>query len=87
MSNFLYGAIAMAAAIAALFFLRFHRRTGDRFFLYFSATFALESASRVLAVLLNESEHSPWFYVLRIVAYGLIVVAIVDKNIPREPSK
>jgi uncharacterized membrane protein HdeD (DUF308 family) len=82
--NFLYGAISMAAAIAALFFLRFYRRTGDRFCLYFFASFALESTSRLLAVLLQwGDQNSEWFYVLRVGAYGLILIAILDKNLPR----
>ena len=55
MPNFLYGAISMAAATAALFFLRFYRRTGDRFFLYFFASFAIESVCRVLAVIFQHS--------------------------------
>ena len=88
MPNFLYGAISMAAATAALFFLRFYRRTGDRFFLYFFASFALESTSRLLAVVLQwGDQNSDWFYVLRVIAYGLILVAIIDKNLPRESSR
>jgi hypothetical protein len=85
MSNFLYGAIFMAAATAALFFLRFYRRTRDRFFLYFFASFALESSSRLLAVILGD-QNNDWLYVLRIVTYALILTAIIDKNLPREPS-
>ena len=88
MPNFLYGAISMAAATAALFFLRFYRRTGDRFFLYFFASFALESASRLLSTTLQWGEQdNVWFYMLRVIAYGLILVAIVDKNLPRAPPR
>lgn len=88
MADFLYGAISMAAAVAALCFLRFYRRTGDRFFVYFCASFALESLSRLLFVLLRWNEQSSdWFYVLRLVAYGLILAAIVDKNVRRTSSK
>lgn len=86
MSDFLYGAISMAAATAALFFLRFYRRTRDRFFLYFFAAFGLECTSRLLAVLLRwDDQGNSAFYILRLVAYGLILVAIVDKNLPRTP--
>lgn len=86
MSNFLYGAIFMAAATAAIFFLRFYRRTRDRFFMYFFASFALESSSRLLAVMWGD-QNNDWLYVLRIVTYALILIAIIDKNLPREPSK
>ena len=86
MANFLFGAIAMAAAVAALCFLRFYRRTGDRFFLYFCASFALETLSRLLFVCLQWTEQdSDWFYLFRLVAYGLILAGIVDKNIRRSP--
>ena len=86
MPNFLYGAISMAAATAALFFLRFYRRTGDRFFLYFFASFAIESVCRVLAVIFQwDDQNNTLFYVLRIVAYGLILAATVDKNLLRAP--
>jgi hypothetical protein len=88
MPNFLYGAIAMAAATAALFFLRFYRRTRDRFFLYFFAAFSIESASRLLAVILHWSDtDSAWFYLLRVVAYGLILVGVIDKNLRRPRSR
>jgi uncharacterized membrane protein HdeD (DUF308 family) len=88
MADFLYGAIAMAAATAALFFLRFYRRTGDRFFLYFFASFGLEGLARLLAVVLRwDDSNNQWFYVLRVAAYALILVAIVDKNLPRASSK
>lgn len=88
MANFLHGAISMAAAVAALFFLRFYRKTHDRFFLYFFAAFIIESISRLLAVACGWDDRSGgWFYVLRIVAYGLIIAAIIDKNLRRGPLK
>lgn len=88
MTEFLYGAISMAAATAALCFLRFYRRTGDRFFLYFFASFAIESLSRLVSVLLQWGDQDiSWFYVFRLVAYGLILAAIVDKNLRRRPTK
>jgi hypothetical protein len=88
MADFLYGAIAAAEATAALFFLSFYRRTHDRLFLYFCAAFSIESGSRLLGMFLNWNDaDSPWFYVLRVVAYGLILVAVVDKNLPRTPNR
>ncbi|MBA8887868.1 hypothetical protein FHW12_002082 [Dokdonella fugitiva] len=84
MTNFLQGAIAMAAMAAALIFLRFHRRTRDRFFLYFVASFLLEAAGRALTVAWQWTEQgSTTVYILRIVSYGLILAAILDKNLPR----
>ena len=77
---FFSGAIAMGFAIAGLFFLRFWRRTGDRFFLAFAGAFwlmMLQSAT-VLGNIPDESRN--WTYLLRLAAFILIIVAIVLKN-------
>ena len=80
------GAIAAGAATVALFFLRFWRQTRDRFFLLFAAAFALEAVDRVaLAMLPYADEDEPLFYLVRLVAYGLILVAIWQKN--RGPAR
>ena len=80
MNEMLIGAIATASCVAALFFLRFWRSTGDRFFLFFALSFFIEAGNRVALALLVASELEPVFYLLRVVAYGLIVVAILQKN-------
>jgi hypothetical protein len=81
MKPMLLGAACMASGIAALFFLRFWRDTHDRFFLYFAIAFALEGLNRlVLGVLTLASEHESYFYLLRLLGFLLILVAIVDKN-------
>jgi hypothetical protein len=44
----------------------------------------LESANRVaLGVWDGASEHSPWLYGVRMVSYGLILLAVWQKNRPR----
>ncbi len=83
----LLGAIAMAAAIIGLFFMHFWRSTRDRFFLLFALAFWAEAASRVYIGLANTMrEDTPGAYLIRLVAYGLILVAIIDKNRPRRRS-
>jgi len=83
-SELLAGAIAMASLTIALFFLRFWRSSGDRFFLYFALSFAIEGLHRVYAVLLDQGgEDSPLHYLIRLAAYGLILWAILEKNLPR----
>jgi hypothetical protein len=47
MEQFIMGAIAMASAIAALFFLRFWRDTGDRLFVIFALAFLLLGITRL----------------------------------------
>ena len=81
MIQMLSGALAVASLLAALYFLRFWRHTGDRFFLYFALSFALEGLNRIALGMASEaSEDHPLFYGVRIVAYGLIVLAIWQKN-------
>lgn len=81
----LAGAIAMASLTVALIFLRYWKSTGDRFFLYFALSFALETVSRILFLVHHAGPHEPLIYLIRLVAYGLIMVAIVEKN--RTPAK
>lgn len=77
----LAGAIAMASATISLFFFRFWRSTRDRFFLFFGMSFLLEAANRILLALTNlQGEDAPAYYLIRLVAYALILFAIVDKN-------
>jgi hypothetical protein len=80
LSSFLGGAVSLASLVVALFFLRFWRTTRDAFFLYFALSFALEAAGRAGAVLFELSDNNPAFYGLRVIAYGLIIVAIWQKN-------
>ena len=81
MNEILIGGIAVGALIAGLFFFRFWRTTGDRFFLLFALSFWIEGAHRIFIYQwVGQDEASPLYYLVRLVAYGLIIVAIVDKN-------
>lgn len=75
------GAIVMGYAVAGLFFLRFWRETGDRLFAIFCAAFWLLGLQRIaLAALpLAPAEATP-LYVVRLLAFVLILWAIIDKN-------
>lgn len=87
MTDLLTGAITMASLVISLFFLRFWRNTSDRFFLYFSLSFFIEGMHRVYsAVNDNGGEDSPLHYLIRLLAYGLILWAILEKNLPRKDS-
>jgi hypothetical protein len=75
------GAVALGSAAIALFFLRFWRQSHDRFFLLFAAAFAVFAANRVvLLVQRSHGDEGVWAYLIRLVAFGLILAAIVDKN-------
>jgi hypothetical protein len=69
----------------ALFFLRFFRDTRDRFFAFFSAAFGLLALDWLLrAVLAPENDSGSSLFFLRLIAFLLIIVAIADKNRPRQ---
>lgn len=77
----LAGAITMGYAIAALLFLRLWRRVQDRLFLFFSGAFALMALHQgILAIANIPHEERSWVYLLRLLAFALIILAILLKN-------
>lgn len=82
-AHMLSGGLVVACAVAALFFLRFFRDTRDRFFALFSFAFATLSLHWLILGFTDPlRETRPFFYLLRLAAFVLIIVAIVDKNRP-----
>jgi Family of unknown function (DUF5985) len=80
--DFLAGAATVGYGVAALFFLRFWRRTRDRLFFAFGAAFTLLAVNQVLAALLEAGdERTPFVYSLRVLGFALILWAIIDKNL------
>jgi uncharacterized membrane protein HdeD (DUF308 family) len=81
MDLMLLGAIATTCFIASLFFMRFWKTTHDRFFLFFAISFALEGGARLMLGLTQYTdEQEPLFYLIRLVAFVIILWAIIDKN-------
>lgn len=77
----LIGFAAALSFVAGLFFVRFWKRSSDRFFLIFAAAFLLLAAQWILvAVIAPDNETRPLFYLLRAAAFLLIIFAIIDKN-------
>jgi hypothetical protein len=80
---FLAGATCLGSAVAALFFARFWRDTGDRLFLFFCAAFAIFAVNRLLLTIIDADEGGRTIlYLVRAVAFAMIALAIVDKNRP-----
>ena len=79
--QFLSGAIVMGFAVAGLLFLRYWRRTRESLFLTFAASFFLLAFNYLwLAVTqIPVEERSPLFLV-RLLAFGLIIVAVIQAN-------
>ena len=81
MEEILIGGIAVAALVAGLFFFRFWKTSRDRFFLLFAIAFWIEGGHRIFIYgWAGRDEASPLYYLVRLVAYSLIIAAIVDKN-------
>jgi hypothetical protein len=74
---FLSGFLTAGYGIAALFFLKFWSQSRDRLFGFFAIGFALLAVQRALLPLVHPVEV---LYALRLVAFLLIVAAIVEKN-------
>ncbi len=75
------GAIAMAYAVAGLFFLRFWVRARDELFLTFAIAFWLFAVNQALiGVFGGGAETQMAFYVPRLLGFLLIIFAIIRKN-------
>ena len=81
LSQLITGAIVMGYAVAGLFFARFWRQTRDRLFLIFAISFWLLGTQRLaLALTSAVVESDTAFYFVRLLAFLLILAAIIDKN-------
>ena len=87
--NFLLGTIVMACVVAGMFFLRFWRKTRDRLFACFALSFWILAVNWSMVAFTRQDEPLRTAgYVLRLVAFILIIFAIVDKNrAPRGKSE
>lgn len=75
------GAIAMGFFVAGLFFLRYWLSTRDRFFLFFTGSFWIEAINRAIVVVDPRwSEGGALYFLVRLLSFALIVVAIWHKN-------
>lgn len=79
--DFLSGLIVALALVAALVFLRFWRQSRDRLFGFFAGAFVLYGLNHlVLTFNPRDSEIRPYLYLIRLAAFLLIIVGILDKN-------
>jgi hypothetical protein len=75
------GLLAAGYLLAALFFLRFWRRTRDGLFFCFAIAFALMAINQALPVLLGVGEDKAAIYLFRLAAFLMIIFAICYKNL------
>ena len=84
--GFLLGVITTCSFVAGGFFLKFWRRTRDPLFLAFGAAFLIEGLNRISFLFIERpNEGRPVMYVVRLLAFLLIVAGIVWKNRARTP--
>ncbi|MBI1901095.1 MAG: hypothetical protein HYS13_08295 [Planctomycetia bacterium] len=79
------GALAMALIVAALFFFRYWRETRDRLFALFALSYVVMAADRLAHAFYQEVHGDPYYWI-RLAAFVIIILAIVDKNRSR-PAK
>ena len=79
--SFFSGIVTAGFLACGLFFLRFWSHSRDFLFLAFAAAFWLLALNVAVVVLVPEpDEIRSWFYLIRLVAYVLIAIAIIRKN-------
>ena len=79
---FLSGLTTMGFAVTSVFFFRFWSKTRDRLFAMFGIAFFLMAASQVVTHIFGLPEQELfWAYLLRIVAFLLLIAGIVAKNL------
>lgn len=81
MSALISGALIATYLAVGLFFLRFWVTSRERLFAMFAAAFGVLAVQRLaLSLTRGTMEDQTVFYLLRLAAFILIIVAIIDKN-------
>ncbi|HXI13745.1 MAG TPA: DUF5985 family protein [Thermoanaerobaculia bacterium] len=81
MNALLSGVLIAGYLVIALFFLRFWSQSRDRLFLMFAGAFGILAVQRLAIALTREViEHQAPLYLLRLAAFMVIIIAIIDKN-------
>jgi NhaP-type Na+/H+ and K+/H+ antiporter len=80
LNQFLLGAIVMSCGVAGLYFLRFYRKTHERLFAFFAIAFWTLGLNWLALAFINRDEVRTALYVVRLLAFLLILFAILEKN-------
>ncbi|HEX4243550.1 MAG TPA: DUF5985 family protein [Steroidobacteraceae bacterium] len=79
--GFLLGIVVTASLAAGTFFIKFWKRTRDPLFLTFGLAFIIEGLNRIgFLAGARPDDGRPFTYIVRLVAFLLILFAIVWKN-------
>jgi hypothetical protein len=81
LNDFLSGGCMAIFVAIGWFFVRFWRKTRDRFFLWFAVAFWFLALERVILLIVRpENELRPAVYLIRLASFIVIAIAIYDKN-------
>ena len=75
------GASMACCWMLALIFYKFWIKGSDRLFAFFALSFTLMGTERLILALVDaKNEYQPAFYLFRLIAFLIIIAAVVDKN-------
>jgi hypothetical protein len=78
---YLWGALTMVSATIGLMFLKAWRRTSERLFALFGTAFFVFALNwLVLALVQPNQESRHYAYLIRLFAFVLLLIGIIDKN-------
>ena len=81
MIEMLSGALLFSYFIAGIHFVRFWRRTSDKLFLHFAVAFWLFALNQIVtSIPVVTDETAGYEYLLRVLGFIVILVAIAEKN-------
>ena len=82
MKTFLWGVLTMACAVAALFFYHYWKMSRERLFAYFTVAFGAMAIDWLGHAIIPDPNNPlrPEVYAVRLVAFIVILIAIIDKN-------
>ena len=81
LNQFLAGAASVSLLVIAMFFIRFWKRTRDRLFLFFASAFLILMLERLIRASMEiETEWAPYVYMVRLAAFVVMIIGVVDKN-------
>jgi hypothetical protein len=79
--QFCWGMLTMASLVVSLFFLRYWKVSGERLFAFFAAAFALFAVNWLALTAIDpDVEPRHLIYLVRLAAFIVMIVGIVDKN-------
>jgi len=86
-NGFLLGVISTSSFVVGLFFLKFWRTTRDGLFLAFAFAFIVEAFNRASLLFINNpNEGNPLVYIVRLVVFLCLLIAIIRKNSVRKAT-